>query len=85
MEGKNTLNWIVIFRPGLGKTMHGQDGADLEIKVPVGTVVRQIPLEDHEKTDWTPPECSEDLYSSNPKLVKLLHYFKFRKGFVVWL
>ena len=64
----------------MGKNMHGADGDNLVIKVPVGTVVRQV------ETDWTdtwmPGEAREDLYSKDERLVGLLKHFKFRKGYV---
>ncbi len=60
--------------------MHGQDGTSLEIKVPVGTVVRQVETDWND--DWLPPEAREELYSKDERLVRLLKHFKFRKGYV---
>ncbi|KAJ3304536.1 Mitochondrial ribosome-associated GTPase 2 [Kappamyces sp. JEL0829] len=67
---------------GLGKTMHGSDGKHTVIKVPIGTVVRQIPDEPEWTDDWLPAEAHEELYVHNAEVQKLLPHFKFRKGYV---
>lgn len=62
---------------GKGKSMHGQNGKDTIIEVPVGTVVRQIELKEQET------EVIVDMHDeSDPRLKEISKYFYFKKGYV---
>jgi len=52
-----------------------------KVKVPLGTVVRQLEYEWED--DWMPHESQEDIYrNGDPRILDLLKYFRFRKGYV---
>ncbi|KND03154.1 obg family GTPase CgtA [Spizellomyces punctatus DAOM BR117] len=80
--------------PGQGKQMHGADGKDTEIVVPVGTQVRQF--EPHERKDSTTDDAEEgnendmnafedearseeDIKIENMELIS--KFYKFRSGY----
>jgi GTP-binding protein len=58
---------------GKGKSMHGQNGENTIIEVPVGTVVRQIPLKE------APIEEEEN--DEDPRMTLISKYFYFKKGY----
>ncbi|KAJ3182555.1 hypothetical protein HDU85_002654 [Gaertneriomyces sp. JEL0708] len=71
---------------GEGKQMHGADGKDVEIRVPVGTYVRQWVEPDAQDPCEDGPDQSESDNEKERKALEqleLLHrYFKFRNNYI---
>ena len=57
-----------------GKFMHGSDGADIILNVPVGTVINEVPLDISSKKDQLEP-------AKRSKIDIIAQHFFFRKGY----